>query len=71
MSVSYTHNLKLILVDDEDNVVTDGNIKSKFEMIKSLLFQENTHTIRWNNTNENYTIKWDMIKLDKLEQRTF
>ena len=66
MAVSYTHNLKLILVDDEDDIVTDVNIKSKFEMIRSLLFQENTHRILWNNMNENYTIKWDMIKLDNL-----
>ena len=68
MAVSYTHNLKLILVDNEDNIVDENDEKnqSKFELLKSFFFQENTHTIRWNNTSEKYTIKWDMIILDKL-----
>ena len=62
MAVAYTHNLKLILVDDKDNIIVDENI----ELIKSCFLQENTHKILWNNTIEKYTIKWDMIQLDKL-----
>ena len=65
MAVSYTHNLKLVVVDDEDNIVVDETI----ELIKSCFIQENTHKILWNNTNEKYTIKWDMIQLDKLNSQ--
>jgi hypothetical protein len=65
MELEYTHNLKIILLDDNKNIVGDENILSE---IKNILSENNTHKIEWNGKVENFTIKWDKIILSEINQ---
>ena len=63
--MTYTHNLKIILFDKDENIVEDEIFLDK---IKNLLCQLNTHSLKWNNKNENITIKWDKQKLNNINR---
>ena len=64
MVMEYTHNLKIILIENnsiiEDKVVLDE--------IKSILSKNHTHKIEWNGRLPDITIKWDKMELNKINQ---
>jgi hypothetical protein len=63
---SYTHNLKIILVDDNENIVVDNDF---LDEIKNTLCQTNTTKIKWNNKNIDITIKWHRKKLNNIQKQ--
>ena len=62
---SYTHNLKIILLDNNSNIVEDQFFLAD---IKNILSKSNTHPIEWNGKIENITIKWDKKRLTEIEK---
>ena len=50
---TYTHNLKIILIDTNGNIVSDNDFLNE---IKNALCQLNTKDIKWNMTNMKITI---------------
>jgi hypothetical protein len=52
---TYTHNLKIILVDSNGIIVIDNDF---LDEIKNALCQSNTKEVIWNNQNLSATIKW-------------
>lgn len=62
--MEYTHNLKIILIDN-DKIIEDKVI---LDEIKNLLSKNNTHMIEWNGKLQNFTIKWDKIILNEINQ---
>jgi len=61
----YTHNLKIILLDNNNNIIENKNILNK---IKNILFIVNIYNIEWNVLILNISIKWDKILLSYLNQ---
>ena len=61
----YTHNLKIILVDSNGNIVTHNDF---LDEIKNALCQLNTTTMQWNNKNIDVTIQWHRKALNHIEQ---
>ena len=62
--MSYTHNLKLLLVDSSGNAVEDNR---HLQDIKYIFSDPFTHRIEWNGKFENITIKWDFKILDRIQ----
>jgi len=62
--MEYTHNLKIILLDN-NSIIEDNVILNE---IKSVLSKNNTHKIEWNGELQNFTIKWDNIILSEINQ---
>jgi hypothetical protein len=65
MELEYTHNLKIILVDENNIIVEDSVLLNE---IKSILTNNNTHTIVWNGQLLDFTIKWDKKELCEINQ---
>lgn len=63
---AYTHNLKIILVDTNGNIVSDNDF---LDEIKNTLCQLNTKKNQWNRTNLNVTIKWNRKELNNIENQ--
>ena len=63
--MEYTHNLKIVLVDNDNNIVEDKDILTE---IKSILSKNNTHVIEWNGKFQNFIIKWDKKELNEINQ---
>lgn len=63
--MEYTHNLKIILLDNNNNIIEDNDILKE---IKNILSKNNTHKIEWNRQLLDITIKWDNIILSKINQ---
>ena len=62
----YTHNLKIILVDTNGNIVSDNDF---LDEIKNTLCQLNTTTVKWNNKNLDVTIQWHRKELNNIEKQ--
>ena len=63
---AYTHNLKIILVDTNGNIVSDNDF---LDEIKNTLCQLNTKKNQWNSTNLDVTIKWHRKELNNIEKQ--
>jgi hypothetical protein len=62
----YTHNLKIILVDTNGNIVSDNDF---LDEIKNTLCQPNTRKVQWNSKNINITIQWYRKELNNIEKQ--
>jgi hypothetical protein len=62
----YTHNLKIILVDNSGNIILDNDF---LDEIKNILCQSNTKKVKWNNKNIDITIKWQRKELSNIEKQ--
>ena len=62
----YTHNLKIILIDSNENIISDNNL---LDEIKNTLCQLNTTTVKWNNKNLDVTIQWHRKELNNIEKQ--
>jgi hypothetical protein len=62
---SYTHNIKIILVDTNENIVTDNDF---LDEIKNVLCQYNTKNVRWNMQNIKITLQWEKKELNNIEK---
>jgi hypothetical protein len=62
---SYTHNIKIILVDTNENIVTDNDF---LDEIKNVLCQSNTKNVRWNMKNIKITLQWEKKELNNIEK---
>lgn len=63
--MEYTHNLKIILVDENNIIIEDKDVLNE---IKSILSKNHTHKIEWNGRLPDVTIKWDRIILSEISQ---
>ena len=63
---TYTHNLKIILIDTNGNIVSDNDFLNE---IKNALCQLNTKDIKWNMTNMKITIQWHRKELNNIEKQ--
>ena len=63
---AYTHNLKIILVDTDGNIVSDNDF---LDEIKNTLCQLNTKKVQWNSKNLDVTIKWHKKELNNIEKQ--
>lgn len=64
MEYTYTHNLKIILLDN--NIIIED--KDVLNEIKSILSKNHTHKIEWGGRLLDVTIKWDKIILSETSQ---
>jgi hypothetical protein len=62
----YTHNLKIILVDNSGNIILDNDF---LDEIKNILCQSNTKKVKWNSKNIDITIKWQRKELSNIEKQ--
>ena len=62
--MNYTHNLKLLFIDDAGNIVED---EEYMDEIKKIFCEPQSHIIVWSRMREVYTILWSRKKLDKLQ----
>jgi hypothetical protein len=62
---SYIHNLKIILVDSDENIILDHDF---LDEIKHVLCQSNTKYVEWNNKYIPVIIKWDKKELNKIDK---
>jgi hypothetical protein len=62
----YTHNLKIILVDNNGNIILDNDFLDK---IKNTLCQLNTKKVEWNEQNIDITIQWHRKELNNIEKQ--
>ena len=62
----YTHNLKIILVDDSGNIILDNDF---LDEIKNTLCQLITKKVIWNGKNIDITIKWHRKELNNIENQ--
>lgn len=65
IKMNYTHNLKILLLDNKDNIIDDEVFLNE---IKNILCQNNTIMLDWNGKPKNITIKWEQKKLSKLNK---
>jgi hypothetical protein len=65
MELEYTHNLKIILLDENNNIVINNLLLNE---IKNKLTNNITHTIVWNGQLLDFTIKWDKKDLCEINQ---
>jgi hypothetical protein len=64
MSQIYTHNLKILLVDNNGNIVED---QIQLHQIKNMFCEPQTHIMEYNGKRENITIGWNRKKLDNIQ----
>lgn len=60
----YSHNLKIILVDTNGNVISDNDY---LDEIKNSLCKLNTKKVKWNSKNIDISIEWKRKVLDNIE----
>jgi len=63
--MDYTHNLKIILLDSNNNIIEDKVI---LDEIKNILTKNNTNKIGWNGKLHTISIKWDKVILNEINQ---
>ena len=63
---AYTHNLKIILVDNSGNIILDNEF---LEEIKNTLCQLNTKKVLWNNKKIDIIIEWHRKELNNIEKQ--
>jgi len=63
--MEYTHNLKLLLLDNNDNIIEDNVF---LDQIKNILCQNSTNILKWNGQNENFIIKWNQVELSNINK---
>jgi len=63
---TYTHNLKIILVDLSGNIVVDDDF---LDEIKNALCQSKTKKVEWNGQNLDVTIQWHRKDLNNLQKQ--
>jgi len=63
--MNYTHNLNILLFDNEDNSVKDDIFLNE---IKNILCKNNTIVCDYNGKKENIIIKWDRNELNNIEK---
>ena len=63
---TYTHNLKIIMVDRDGNIVLDNEI---LDEIKTALCQTNTKQIQWNGKKIDIMLQWRRKELNKIQQQ--
>jgi hypothetical protein len=61
--MNYTHNLKILLLDNEDNIVDDDIFLNE---IKNKLCENNSIMLDWNGKPKNITIKWEQKELSEV-----
>ena len=64
----YTHNLKIILVDNNGNIVLDNDFINE---IKNTLCKANTLPVQWNGEIIDVSIKWHKINLNHFNSHLF
>jgi len=64
MVIAYTHNLKIILT--ENNIIIEDKVV--LDEIKSILCKNHTHKIEWDGKLLDITIKWDKFELSGVNQ---
>jgi hypothetical protein len=62
----YTHNLKIILVDNSGNIILDDEF---LQEIKNTLCLSNTIKLKWNGQNIDIKIKWHRKILNNIEKQ--
>jgi hypothetical protein len=62
--MNYTHNLKLIFVDDAENIIDD---EKYMDEIKQIFDEPQSHIMEWNRKREVFTMEWKRQKLNKLQ----
>jgi hypothetical protein len=63
---AYTHNLKIILVDSNGNIILDNDF---LDEIKDTLCKLNTTKVQWHNKNTDITISWHRKELNNIEKQ--
>lgn len=63
---TYSHNLKIILVDINGNIVSDDEF---LDEIKNALCQSNTKKVLWNGQNVEVIIKWHRKELNNIQKQ--
>jgi hypothetical protein len=63
---TYSHNLKIILVDSSGNIILDNDF---LDEIKNTLCEVNTRNVQWNNQKIGVTIKWHRKELTNIEKQ--
>lgn len=63
---TYTHNLKIIMIDGDGNIVLDNEI---LDEIKNALCQTNTKQIQWNGKKIDIILQWRRKELNKIQQQ--
>jgi hypothetical protein len=62
----YSHNLKIILVDSNENIILDNDF---LEDIKNTLCQSNTTKVKYTNLDIDVTIQWHRKELTNIEKQ--
>jgi len=62
---SNTHNLKIILLDNNNKIIEDNEVLNE---IKSILSNNHTHVMQWNGQHQNFSIKWTKKELSEINQ---
>jgi hypothetical protein len=60
----YSHNLKVLLLDNSKNIVEDELVLNE---IKDVLSKSNNISLIWNGKFENFTINWERQHLSKIQ----
>ncbi len=63
--MNFTHNLKILLFDANNNIVEDEN---ELTRVKNILNQNNIHTYTWNNKTDYCSIKWIFKELNDIDK---
>lgn len=63
--MEYTHNLQVLLFDNNDNIIEDNDF---LDEIKNILCQNITNVMEWNGKLESFTIKWNKKELNKIDK---
>jgi hypothetical protein len=63
---TYTHNLKIILVDSDGNNVSGNDF---LDEIKHALCQSNTKKTQWNGRNIDVRIQWHIKELNHIQKQ--
>ena len=63
---TYTHNLKIILVDCSGNIVLDNDF---LDEIKHTLCQSNTKKVQWNGKKMDIIIQWHRKELNNIQKQ--
>ena len=63
--MEYTHNLKLLLLDINDNIIEDNVFLNQ---IKNILCQNSTNMLKWNGQDQNFIIQWFQVELSDINK---
>jgi hypothetical protein len=63
---TYTHNLKIIMIDNDGNIVLDNEF---LDEIKNALCQTNTKQMQWNGKNIDIILQWHKKELNNIQKQ--